>query len=225
MWLQIAMAAANVITGKQRAKAQQTLNRAQFEMEKGEAVNRSLATASQNMMRMAEANQARYNQQRQNGRIMENYDTQRRANDYNGAQTIDALNRGTFESRLTAASNFGAIAAGAAAAGVGGGSVEQVKQTTRLQNERQDDANTRRIGEAEYAQNLNKVALMDNAYNSLDNQTIFGSFEYKAQDLVLDNSYADKYTWQQAAGDAFKGFNGNMSNIGINAQSKGATRL
>lgn len=217
MWVQIAMAAVNMIEGWSQASSKRKLAKAQYNYEKSAAANKALNNASNNMLQMADANLARYNQWRQNKQTMDKFGTDWSQNAYNSAKVIDGLNSRKFEERLANAGNLGSIAASAAAAGVGGASVEQNSQVERLRQARQSDVSSNQIRDAHYADNLNRVAMIDNAYNQLTTDANFANLNYQAQDMVVDNSWAQKYTLGKAAMDGMNGFSGNMNNVGINA--------
>lgn len=217
MWAQIAMAAVNMVEGWSSASSKQKLAKAQYQYDKSAAANKALNNASNNMLQMADANLARFNEWRQNKQTMEKFGSDWSQNAYNSAKVIDGLNSRKFEERLANAGNLGSIAAAASAAGVGGASVEQNSQVERLRQARQSDASSNQIRDAQYADGLNRVALIDNAYNSLTTGSNFANLNYQAQDMVVDNSWASKYSLGKAAMDGVNGFSGNMNNIGINA--------
>lgn len=217
MWSQIAMSAVNMIEGWSQASSKRKLAKAQYNYDKSAAANKALNNASNNMLQMADANLARYNEWRQNKQTMDKFGSDWSQNAYNSAKIIDGLNSKKFEDRLASAGNLGSIAAAAAAAGVGGASVQQNLQVERLRQQRQDDANSQQLQDAQYADGLNRVAMIDNAYKQLSTDPVFANLNYQAQDMVVDNSWAEKYTLGKAAMDGMNGFSGNMNNIGINA--------
>lgn len=224
VWQNIAMAATNILEGYDMASHKNKLAKATYKYERGRAQNAALANASQNMLNMADANVARYQQWRDNkkklGAMGEAYSQDSR----NFGKQIDQMNSAKFEQRLQAAGQLGSILAEAAAAGVGGASVEQVYEAEKFRNERQQWAMSEQIKDAEYAHTMNQVAILDNGYNSLDSTTVFSSLNYQAQDLVIDNSWKEKYTLQQGAMDGFNGFTGNMNNLGIDMSGTGFSK-
>lgn len=215
VWAQIAMAGANILQGASMASSNRKLAKAQYKYDKGRAQNAALFNASQNMLNMADANVARYQQWRDNNKKLDAMGEAMRQDTRNFGKQIDQMNSAKFEQRIQAAGQLGSILAEAAAAGVGGASVEAVYEAEKFKNERQDWAMSEQIKDAEYAHTMNQVAIMDNGYNSLDSTAVFSSLNYQAEDLVMDNSWQHKYNPLQAASDGFNGFQGNMNNIGL----------
>lgn len=216
VWGNISLAAVNVLDTYNKSGAQQTLAKAEYEYQKGAAQNKALANASQNMLNMADANVARYQQWRDNKKTMEAMGDQYSQDQWNFGKQIDAMNSSKFEQRLQAADNLGSILASAAAAGVGGASVEAVYETEKFRNERQQQAMSQQIKDAEYAHTLNQVAIMDNGYNALDSGTQFASLNYQAQDMVTDTSRQHKFNVGTTLRSAVSGFSGNLDSMGIN---------
>lgn len=219
MWAEIAMSAANVLEGMSSSSANRKLSQAQYQYGKSAAANKALNNASNNMLQMADANLARYNEWRQNKRTLDKFGQDWSNNAYNSGKIIDGLNSKRFEDRLANAGNLGAIAASAAAAGVGGASVDQNLQVERMRQARQDATTIDQIEQVKYADGLARTALIDNSYNQLTMGTQYANLNYQAQDMVVDNSWKDKYSLGKAGMDAFNGFSGNMNSLGIDVSS------
>lgn len=223
VWANIAMAAINVIESYGQAQSKYKLAKAQYKYQKGQAENKAVANASQNMLNMASANVARYQQWRDNKKTLEAMGDQYSQDAWNFGKQIDAMNSQKFEQRVAAAGNLGSILAEAAAAGVGGASVEAVYETEKFKNDRQQWAMDNQIKDAEYAHRINQSAILDNGYNALDGGTQFSSLNYQAMDMVTDTSWQHKFTTTNlvlGTGPAMKaavnGFSGNMDAVGFN---------
>lgn len=219
MIAEMAMAGINIAEGYSQAKIKQKQAKAQYEYERSAAANKALTTAASNMTQMADANVARANQFRQNNAIFKSYGNQVGQEARQAAATLDGLNSTKFDQRLQAAGNLGAMTAAASAAGVGGSSIEQVKQTERLRQQRADDAIDSAIETTQYNRGLTQTGLMDSAFNQLDSSPIFANSTYQAEDLVMDTSGQYKYTFGKAMMDGFNGSQGNLNNIGLNLSS------
>lgn len=222
VWAQIAMAAVNVLESYGQADSKYKLAKAEYNYQKGQAENKALANASQNMLNMADANVARYQQWRDNKKSLEAMGEQYSQDQWNFGKQIDAMNSSKFEQRLEAAGNLGSILAESAAAGVGGASVEAVYETEKFKQERQQWAIDNQIKDAEYAHRLNQSAILDNGYAALDGGTQFASLNYQAMDMVTDTSWQHKFTTTNlilGTGPAMKaavnGFSGNMDAVGF----------
>lgn len=214
MWAQLAMAGLNIMEGQKKARYMRKLSKAQYEFDKSAASNKALNNASNNMLAMADANLARYNQRRQDKHTLDKFGSDWSQNAYNSSKVMDGLNSKRFNDRLASAGNLGAIVAAAAAAGVGGASVQQNMQTERMRQQRQDDANVQQQQDVQYADNLNRVAMIDNAYNQLSTDPAFANLNYQATDMVVDNSWQYKYGIDKLLKDGMGGFSGNMNNTG-----------
>lgn len=217
MWVQLAMAAVNMIEGWGQASSKQKLAKAQYNYERSAAANEALNNASNNMLQMADANLARYNQWRQDKKTMDNMGEALSQNSYNQGKIMDGLNSQRFEQRIANAGNLGAIAASAAAAGVGGSSVDVIQQTEEMRQARQNNAMSQSIEDAQFVNSLQRTAIVDNAMSQLSTDPVFANLNYQAERMVVDNSWAEKYTLGKAAMDGMNGFSGNMNNIGIDA--------
>ncbi|QQM15481.1 hypothetical protein [Kosakonia virus Kc318] len=232
MWAQIAMAAVNVIEGysmsgvkRKVAKAQYGLEKAQDELNKVRGRNADLAVVGNNMLAMANASEQDFQRRRANKQALKAYGEAVSQEAWNSAKQADAMNSQKFEQQLSNAGRLGSIAASAAAAGVGGSSVDAVYNTELMRQDRQEQAASQQMDDWQYARNLNQISMMDNIYNNLDFGVSFADLTYKANELVLDqaqdNSWQHKYSIGKAAMDGMNGFMGNMNNIGINLQDFG----
>lgn len=232
MWAQIAMAAVNVVEGwsmsgvkRKVAKAEYGLQKAQYELDKTRGHNADLANAGNNMLAMANASAQDFERRRSNKKALRAYGEAVSQEAWNAAKQADAMNSQKFEAQLAQAGRLGSITAAAAAAGVGGSSVDAVYNTELMRQDRMEQAASQQMDDWQYARNLNQISMMDNIYDSLDMGVSFADVNYKANELVVDNtfdnSWQHKYSIGKAAMDGMNGFIGNMNNIGINVQDFG----
>lgn len=232
MWAQIAMAAVNVVEGwsmagtkRKVAKAEYGLQKAQYELDKTRGQNADLANAGNNMLAMANASAQDFERRRSNKKALRAYGEAVSQEAWNAAKQADAMNSQKFEAQLAQAGRLGSITAAAAAAGVGGSSVDAVYNTELMRQDRMEQAASQQMDDWQYARNLNQISMMDNIYDSLDMGVSFADVNYKANELVVDNtfdnSWQHKYSIGKAAMDGMNGFMGNMNNIGINVQDFG----
>ena len=232
MWAQIAMSAVNVVEGwsmsgvkRKVAKAEYGLQKAQYELDKTRGQNADLANAGNNMLAMANASAQDFERRRSNKKALRAYGEAVSQEAWNAAKQADAMNSQKFEAQLAQAGRLGSITAAAAAAGVGGSSVDAVYNTELMRQDRMEQAASQQMDDWQYARNLNQISMMDNIYDSLDMGISFADVNYKANELVVDNtfdnSWQHKYSIGKAAMDGMNGFMGNMNNIGINVQDFG----
>lgn len=96
----------------------------------------------------------------------------------NLAASLEGRTTNRLNSSLAAAERMGALAAQAGAMGVGGSSVELLSDTIKLQRNIEQDlqqqATTRLAAQGSRA----NAQIMDNAYNQIDLQQTFGSFDH-----------------------------------------------
>lgn len=221
IWGQIGMAGANIIGGYMNAKIQRKQAKAQYEYQKNEATNAALNRASSNILRMTGANAARMQQWADNKKKLDAMGKAWGEHNYNVGLQKDAIVANKFEAQLQSNAMMGAIIAQASASGVGGASVEQVKQTEDMRRARTDREFDKQTQQLNVADREMKVAILDKGWNSLDMTTVFSDLDYTPKDLVLDTSGAYKYSLGKAAFDGLGGFSGNMSNLGINLREFG----
>ncbi|AZQ96391.1 hypothetical protein ZPAH7B_orf00010 [Aeromonas phage ZPAH7B] len=221
MWAQVAMAGINIMAGKGKAKANQTLASAQYRLESGREENKQLVRDAQNELSVATANLSRYQQQKRNDRIGKAMEKQDEQEAFNWGKQVDGLTSARFDQRIQGASALGSLAAQAAFAGVGGASVEQVRMTEEARQARADAAVVQGLQDAKYVSALSKSAIIDNGYNQLDDSYIFADMDLTPKGLVIDTSSQHKYSLGSAVGDGMAGFSGNMDKVGVNLQAAG----
>ena len=221
IWGQIGMAGVNILGGYMNAKNQRKQAKAQYEYQKNEATNAALNRASNNILRMTSANAARMQQWSDNKKKLDAMGKAWNEHNYNVGLQKDAIVANKFEAQLQSNAMMGAIVAQAAASGVGGASVEQVKQTEEMRRARTDREFDKQIQQLNVADREMKVAILDKGWNSLDMTTVFSDLDYTPKDLVIDTSDAYKYSLGKATFDGLSGFSGNMNNLGINLREFG----
>lgn len=221
MWAQIAMAAVNIVEGYGKAKTARKLAEAQYKLEAGREDNRQLVLDAQNELSIATANLTRYQQQRQNDRIGKAMEKQDEQEAFNWGKQVDGLTSARFDQRIEGASALGSLTAQAAFAGVGGGSVEQVRMTEEARQARADAAVVQGLQDAKYVSALSKAAVIDNGYSQLDDSYVFADLDLTPKGLVMNNAWQHKYSLGTAAMDGMNGFSGNMDKVGLNLQAAG----
>lgn len=221
VWAQLAMGAANALTGKSAKASQMKVAKAQLALDKGRANNKMQIQVANNLLSAAQAEVQRSNQARQNRKVMENMEKGLEQNAFNLGKQMDGLTSNRFSARLQGAGALGTLAATAASAGVAGASVDALANTEVFRQELADQAMEKQAKDASYVASLNNSALVDNAYNNLDDSYVFASFDYSPRDFVLDTTAQYKWGLMNAVTDFSSGFSGNMNQVGINLQEYG----
>lgn len=215
MWVQMIMAATNIVAGKGMAQAKKTLADAQYKFDMSRADNKFMQNAAGNLMKASQADVDRANQARQNKQAMRQLESGLDQESFNYGKAVDGLNSDRFSQRMQGAEALGSLVASAGAAGVGGASIEQVAATERFRQEVQDTAMQQGIKDTTYASALNKTSIMDNQYNQIDTSPILAGFDYSARDFVMKDNQAGKYGLSNMLSDGMNGFSGNMNNVGV----------
>lgn len=215
MWTEIAMGSLNVAAGYGMRKAENIVANSNYKLESERATSKWLANASSNMLSMVDAKMKSYNIKRQNSATLKAYGEEVSKEGYNASKWYDKLNNASFTTKQEAMGNIGAIAADAAYAGVGGSSVESAKGMEEARQIRQDKAIADQGKDYAYTRTVNQVALMDNAYNNLQDPTVFAQLNFQAKDLVVNKSKG-KYSISDAIKDFSSGYSGNLDKVGIN---------
>lgn len=214
------MAGVNMLEGFAQSEWKGKLAKAQYKLDSTRADIKTWQTAGANMMAMADASNRDFEMRRQNKKKLEAYGEQVSQEAWNAANQADQMNKSRFESRLQQMGNLGSVIAAAAAAGVGGGSVEDVYNAEQLRQSRVEEQASRDMGDWQYARNLNQISMMDNAFNSLDlSAGNFANLTYSTRDMVTDNSWQHKWNLGKGLMDGVNGFMGNMDKIGIDASA------
>lgn len=207
--------ALNMGIGMSERSNQRKVAKAEYKLNKQRAQDAEMLNAYNNAKAMAEAELNTFMQRRQNNKVLEASGEALSQSRRNTGKQIDQLNSDKMNARMESASQLGSLAAEAAFAGVGGGSVDMVAETERFRAERINQAISDQIKEAEYVQALNEVAIADNAYASMDFGYQFANLNYKARDMVTDQSWQYKNNLVNMARDGIAGFTGNLSTIGL----------
>lgn len=126
----------------------------------------------------ASASLARFSQSISNERKLRAAGAAINAQGQNIANAMDAATTGTFGQRLAAAEELGAASVGAAAAGVGGGSVDAYRRTLMLNQAIQEEAQASALKADTFNAELARGDIINNAVADLNNDSYFGNFDY-----------------------------------------------
>lgn len=95
----------------------------------------------------------------------------------NSVRTQDSFTRGNFEQTIRNAEEYGRSAAGAAAAGLGGGSIEAMSRLTLLTAERKRQVGMDAQADVTYDQMQQMLGIMPSAVQRMDTSPIVGGFD------------------------------------------------
>lgn len=133
---------------------------------------RVAARDAKNERSVAENDLARFNQTLNNKKIMDRAGKNYATLSGNLARRLDAAAYGDTMTRLALSEEMGAVAASAAAAGVGGSSVENYNRTIQTSYALQKELSDRQLGVETFALNEARGDVMTEAVDSLD-RTIY----------------------------------------------------
>lgn len=139
---------------------------------------KKLTQKSANEKEGASMSLARFSQSLANKRKLEAAGAEFNASEQNIRQALDNAVTGTFQQRMQAAADLGSASVQAAAAGVGGGSVDAYNRTLSLANAIQDEANTTATSRDALNATTNKSNIIKNAVASLGTDMYQGNFDY-----------------------------------------------
>lgn len=179
---------------------------------------------SGNEMRGAQSELQRFSASLSNQRVMDAAGRNIDNITENIGRNLDAATSGTLMSRIAAAEELGAVAAGASAAGAGGSSVEQYNNTLRLNEAMQEEAANRGVdSDSIHASQARGYALTD-AIASIDNSRYFAD-----QDYTINVDHHNQSTFGKfltlgvaAAATYFGGAQAGQAVIGLNESRQAA---
>lgn len=134
--------------------------------------------ASGNLRSAAESSLARFTQSLANSRAMKAAGQQINAQTQNIAHMTDQAITGSAFQRLEAASALGEATAQAAAAGVGGSSIDTYKDTMRLRDAINEEAASQELSANNINMSANKGAILEDAVASQNNNSIQTQLDY-----------------------------------------------
>lgn len=147
-------------------------------VKQAEVEGKRLTQASGNEKEAASMSLARFSQSLSNKRKLDAAGAQFTAGEQNIRSALDAAATGNFQERLRAAATLGEATVQAAAAGVGGGSVDAYNRTVRLNAALQEESNL----SAQSSDAINATAQNSNvikeAVANLGSDSFQGSFDY-----------------------------------------------
>lgn len=147
-------------------------------VKQAEIDGKRLTQKSANEKEAASASLSRFSQSLSNKRKLDAAGAEFTASEQNIRQALDQSMVGNFQQRLQAAADLGSASVQAAAAGVGGGSVEAYNRTLSLSNAIQEEANTTAASRDALSATANKSNIIKNAVASLGSDSYQGNFDY-----------------------------------------------
>lgn len=152
------------------AKAQQ-----RFENAKAEAEN-TIRKAS-NEYKAASANLANFVRTANNQKLLDRSGEERLSFERNMTRTLDAATRGGISEQISNAEQLGQMAAVAGATGVGGSTIDMIKNTTDLAIKAKAEERDRNLSYMKFDALQNRSAIMSNAVNQMDENITFANID------------------------------------------------
>lgn len=150
----------------------------------------NLARDGQNEVRRASRGLAATVRSLNNTRLAEAAGKQLDALVQSSVRTSDSFTRGNFEASIKDAESYGRAAAGAAAAGLGGGSIEAMSRLTLLTSERMKQNRQDTQADITYDQMQQTLGIMPQAYQRMDVSPILGNLDQGSNSSYGTNGFA-----------------------------------
>lgn len=167
-WMALAQAGMSLANGFGQSSLQRAEYKAQRTLDKAEYESKEKIRKASNEFGRAQGSLANWMRSVSNQRTVEAAGDAYNAMSTNLGRTMDQAVTGSLQRRIQAAEQMGAISAQAAAAGVGGSTVDLINGTMRLRNAMLNEEITKQEGQATYDQLLQRAGVMDNAYDQWD---------------------------------------------------------
>lgn len=142
--------------------------KAQYIVDKSKTQAARITQASGNELRGAQSSLQRFNASLGNRKILDAAGKNITNINENIGRNLDAASVGDFSTQIRSAEELGSMAAMAAAAGVGGSSIEAYNETVRLNYEMQDERSDRAVNSDLIAASNSKGETLEGAVASMD---------------------------------------------------------
>lgn len=146
--------------------------------EQGKINAARIRTASQNNLKASNASLQQWEQSLRNQKALKYAGDQITNVNENLARSMDQATYGRAMSRLQAAEEVGANLASAAAAGVGGSTVDQFASTLSLSQAMQEEQGDRAVSAQNYAMNVAKQDILGSTVDGLGNQIFQANLDF-----------------------------------------------
>lgn len=146
--------------------------------EQGKIDAARIRTASANNLRASNASLAQWEQSYRNQKMLKYAGDQITNINENLSRSLDGAAAGRAMSRLAASEEVGANLAAAAAAGVGGSTIDSFRSTFSLMNTVREEGEDRAIDTQEYAMQMAKADMLTSTVDGMGNQIFQGNLDY-----------------------------------------------
>ncbi len=195
MWWMAAFAAAQSLEQGRLQKGQAKIDKVTM---KSNVKVENMRREANNILTKAQGDLARYQQARGNKYKLIQGAQQQEAQKTNMLRLTDAAVRGSFESRIAASEEAGALVAAAGAAGIGGGSLDMLNATTRMRQQRAQQAMDSQVNDQLYDMQLNLDRTAEATILGLDDVQFFDNINY----MTAQEQYIREPSWLEIGGKA-----------------------
>lgn len=168
MWMQIAQMGLNVLSGAANKKLEYETYKSQRILDKAEVNASNKIREANNELGNAQASLTNWMRSVSNKRLIEAAGEQYNAMGDNLSRMSQQATTGSLQRRVQAAEQMGALTAQAAAAGVGGSTVDLINGSLRLRNAMLNEEIEKQEGNATYDMLMQRAGVMDNGYSQWD---------------------------------------------------------
>lgn len=184
-WVAIAQMGVGLLSGYGQNKIEQAQYKAQRTLDKAEVSASNLIREANNELGAAQSSLSNWMRSVSNKRLITAAGEQYNAYTDNVGRMWDQSATGSLQRRIQASEQLGAIQASAAAAGVGGSTVDTINGTLKLRNAMLNAEIDKQEGQATYDQLMQRAGVMDNGYSQWDHSYDAANSSYMSAQMPI----------------------------------------
>lgn len=235
-WVAIAQMGMSLLSGFQNSKLEAAQYKSQRILDKAEVEASNKIREANNELGNAQASLSNWMRSVSNKRTIEAAGEQYNALGENLGRMWAQSATGSLQRRIQASEQMGAIQASAAAAGVGGSTVDMINGSLKLRNAMLNMEIEKQEGQATYDQLMQRAGVMDNGYDQWDHSYDASTSDFMSKQMPIRvDPGSSSASWKSVFLETTFGAAGNLFNksgdtagplsllgkLGMNGQSAG----
>lgn len=184
-WVAIAQAGMSLLSGMGQKSIQRAEYKAQRILDKAEYNAKETIRTANNELGAAQSSLSNWMRSVNNQRTIDAAGEAYNATGENLSRMWQQSTTGSLQRRVQANEQLGAIQASAAAAGVGGSTVDLINGTLKLRNAMLNAEIEKQEGQATYDQLMQRAGVMDNGYDAWDHSFDSANMDYMSAQMPL----------------------------------------
>lgn len=236
-WMALAQVGMSLLGSMGQSKIERAQYKANKILDKAEYEAKERNRLANNELVAAQASLTDFMRSESNKRLIESAGDAYNALGQNIGRGLDQAVTGNVQRRIQAAEQLGAISASAAAAGVGGSTVDLINGSLRLRNAMLNEEIEKQEGQASYDQLMQRAGVMDQGYSQYDYAMEAGNLDYQRAQMPIRIDPGGGSSWKSVFLETSFGALGNLFNksgdrsgplslltkLGMNNQSSSTT--